>query len=162
GRFNSLAQVLFKLTAPGVPDVYQGNELWDLSLVDPDNRRPVDYPRRRSALEGVRRMVEERGLLETSLELLNKADDGRIKLFVTERTLALRKRLRAVFQGGGYEAVRLTGEQAACGCSYLRKADGARVLVSGCVRGVRLTGGRPEVPAGVAWADTFLALAGAE
>src|SRR3954453_4876072 len=53
GRFNSLAQVLFKLTAPGVPDVYQGNELWDLSLVDPDNRRPVDYRRRRAALDDV-------------------------------------------------------------------------------------------------------------
>ena len=82
GRVNSLAQLLLKLTAPGVPDVYQGTELWDLSLVDPDNRRPVDYERRA-------RLLWEVDSLPASQALV-RAHDGAPKMLVLARALRLR------------------------------------------------------------------------
>ncbi|HEY0159839.1 MAG TPA: malto-oligosyltrehalose synthase [Thermoanaerobaculia bacterium] len=90
GMLNSLAQVVLKATSPGVPDFYQGTELWDFSLVDPDNRRPVDYERRVAALRK----------LPAVATLLRNWQDGRIKLFTTARTLAVRPRL-----GADYAAV---------------------------------------------------------
>jgi (1->4)-alpha-D-glucan 1-alpha-D-glucosylmutase len=84
GRVNSLAQTLIKLTAPGVPDFYQGCELWDLSLVDPDNRRPVDFARRRALLSQIRDATPE--------QVMERADEGLPKLWLIRRTLALRTR----------------------------------------------------------------------
>jgi (1->4)-alpha-D-glucan 1-alpha-D-glucosylmutase len=92
GIANSLAQLLIKICAPGVPDFYQGTELWDLNLVDPDNRRAVDYARRREELSGLDdRPVEE---------LLAHRQDGRVKMFVTRRGLAARAALRELFEQG--------------------------------------------------------------
>ena len=82
GFLNSLAQVVLKVCSPGVPDFYQGTEVWDFSLVDPDNRRPVDYPLRSSSLAS----------LAPPAQLLRAWPDGRIKLFVTARSLAVRSR----------------------------------------------------------------------
>jgi (1->4)-alpha-D-glucan 1-alpha-D-glucosylmutase len=160
GRLNSLAQVLFKLTAPGVPDIYQGNEMWEYSLVDPDNRRPVDYERRRKVLLDLRQRlaapeVDLRALVE---ELLAGMPDGRIKLYVTHRALTLRQQKRRLFECGRYVAVRALGEQAEGVCAF-RRIDGEEcVLVAGCIRPVRLTGGKVELPVGTCWGDTFLAL----
>ena len=92
GAINSLAQVVLKLTAPGVPDIYQGNEIWDFSLVDPDNRRPVDYAHRRKLLDSLDGVTPE--------ELLQNWADGRIKLFVTQRLLRFRRDHPALFQQG--------------------------------------------------------------
>src|SRR5205823_7155832 len=122
GRLNSLSQVLFKLTSPGVPDIYQGNELWEYSLVDPDNRRPVDFERRRKVLLELRERlgqpeVDRRALVE---ELLASLPDGRIKLFVTQQTLALRQQKRRLFEQGRYVRVRAVGEQAEGVCAFLR------------------------------------------
>jgi (1->4)-alpha-D-glucan 1-alpha-D-glucosylmutase len=83
GAVNGLAQTLLKLTVPGVPDTYQGSELWDLSLVDPDNRRPVDFPLRAAWLAEPRPVAE----------LLRDWQSGRIKQHVVARTLALRRQL---------------------------------------------------------------------
>jgi len=83
GRVNSLAQTLIKLTAPGVPDFYQGTELWDLSLVDPDNRRPVDYGLRRRLLSELDRMTPE--------EIWHRIDEGLPKLWIIRQTLKLRR-----------------------------------------------------------------------
>ena len=95
GRVNSLAQVLIKLTAPGIPDIYQGNELWDLSLVDPDNRRPVDYDVRRRLLGELQNLSPE--------EILARSDEGLPKLWVTRQSLALRARRPECFgPEGGY------------------------------------------------------------
>jgi (1->4)-alpha-D-glucan 1-alpha-D-glucosylmutase len=88
GMINSLAQTLIRCTAPGVPDTYQGTDLWDFSLVDPDNRRPVDYSHRMqllSLLGGDR------------AELLHTPEDGRIKLFLTREALNLRREWDEVF-----------------------------------------------------------------
>src|SRR5204863_9525849 len=93
GYFNALAQVLLKCTCPGVPDFYQGTELWDFSLVDPDNRRPVDYGLRRRLLAELKEWVGRLGADLTPLtrELLGNVADGRIKLYLTWRALAHRR-----------------------------------------------------------------------
>jgi (1->4)-alpha-D-glucan 1-alpha-D-glucosylmutase len=89
GRVNSLASTVLKLTSPGVPDIYQGTELWDLSLVDPDNRRPVDYEARRKMLDFVTAASHD--------EVLERMDEGAPKLFVIHRILALRSRRPELF-----------------------------------------------------------------
>jgi (1->4)-alpha-D-glucan 1-alpha-D-glucosylmutase len=94
GRVNSLAQALVKLTAPGVPDVYQGQELWDLSLVDPDNRRPVDYHSRRRLLAE----LDGDGGAMSAEEILTRADEGLPKLWVTASALRLRQRRPDAFR----------------------------------------------------------------
>src|SRR5207248_6828095 len=98
GIYNSLAQLLIKMTAPGIPDFYQGTELWELNLVDPDNRRPVDYTRRRDLLDAVMcpRKANDAGIVP---ELFAHRNDGRIKMFVTARALGARQRLRGAFAG---------------------------------------------------------------
>src|SRR5262249_30913368 len=104
GYFNSLAQVLLKLTCPGVPDLYQGTELWDFSLVDPDNRRPIDYRTRREVLAELRHRIAGAGHDLTGLtdELLAGLPDGRIKLFLVHQTLSFRRAYPEVFARGEY------------------------------------------------------------
>ncbi|MFL6234141.1 MAG: malto-oligosyltrehalose synthase, partial [Thermoanaerobaculia bacterium] len=106
GRINSLAQTLLKLTAPGVPDFYQGSEIWDLSLVDPDNRRPVDYELRRRLLGDLKRgMAPE--------EIVARMDDGLPKLWLIHQGLQLRRRSPEVFgPDGAYEPLRAAGPRA--------------------------------------------------
>jgi (1->4)-alpha-D-glucan 1-alpha-D-glucosylmutase len=89
GRINSLAQILLKLTAPGVPDIYQGSELWHFALVDPDNRQPVDYEVRRELLKELRRCSFQ--------QIVNRADEGMPKLWTIRQTLALRQRYPEAF-----------------------------------------------------------------
>jgi (1->4)-alpha-D-glucan 1-alpha-D-glucosylmutase len=106
GMVNSLAQLVLKLASPGVVDFYQGNELWDLSLVDPDNRRDVDFGRRRQLLEALLPQlvsIEEGGAAGSTVsDLLAHWEDGRIKLFVTAAGLRFRRRHPAVALDGAY------------------------------------------------------------
>ena len=102
GRVNSLAQTLLKLTAPGIPDIYQGTELWDLSLVDPDNRRPVDYALRRRLLAALDRATPE--------EIMARSDEGLPKLWVIRQALRLRRLRPAPFGAeGAYRPLAATG-----------------------------------------------------
>ena len=101
GIFNSLSQTLIKITSPGVPDFYQGTELWDLNLVDPDNRRPVDFRKRGSLLRDVSGRAQT-DILKLITELLATREDGRIKLFLINRALQARKERADVFQKGSY------------------------------------------------------------
>src|SRR5262249_16121717 len=93
GMVNSLSQTLLKITAPGIPDFYQGSELWDLALVDPDNRRPVDFAQRHALLDSLMARVrdESADLAPLCAELLKDWPDGRVKLYVTHRALTLRR-----------------------------------------------------------------------
>jgi len=91
GLLNSLSQVLLKLTCPGVPDFYQGSELWDLRLVDPDNRAPVDYTCRIHLLEDIQ-SKQKQDHIALLKELLEKPADGRVKLFLTHQLLKLRNK----------------------------------------------------------------------
>ncbi|MBS0003547.1 MAG: malto-oligosyltrehalose synthase [Thioalkalivibrio sp.] len=119
GRVNSLAQTLVKCTAPGVPDIYQGSELWNLSLVDPDNRRPVDFERRQQLLAEMKTLSPD--------QILARDDEGLPKLWVIREALALRRRLPSAFgPEGTYEPVAAEGARADHALAYLR---GGRVLV---------------------------------
>jgi (1->4)-alpha-D-glucan 1-alpha-D-glucosylmutase len=106
GRVNSLAQLLLKLTAPGVPDIYQGTELWDLSLVDPDNRRPVDYELRRKLLSELAGLSAE--------QAMDRIDEGLPKMLVLQRALELRGRRPEAFgESGSYHPISASGTKAA-------------------------------------------------
>ncbi len=109
GTFNSLAQVLLKLTAPGVPDFYQGTELWDFSLVDPDNRRPVDFEHRSHLLQSLK-TASQTNVLSLVQELLNTRTDGRIKLFLIYRVLHFRNQYSTLFEQGKYVPLAVTGK----------------------------------------------------
>ncbi len=118
GRVNSLSQALIKLTAPGVPDVYQGNEIWDMSLVDPDNRRPVDFDVRRKLLKEL-----EAGM--TPEAILARSDDGLTKMHVTRQALHLRRQRPDLFtKGGSYTPLTPTGTKADHVVAFQR-GDGA-------------------------------------
>lgn len=117
GRINSLAQTLIKNTAPGVPDLYQGSELWDLSLVDPDNRRPVDYGLRKRLLDAIKRAPAALG----AAECLRRSDEGLPKLWVIHRALCLRRELPQSFSDKAvYRPLEFDGAKATHGIGYLR------------------------------------------
>lgn len=126
GMVNGLAQALLKLTCPGVPDIYQGCELWNLSLVDPDNRLPVDYDARRELLEEVEGIVE-RG---TVAGLLERWTDGAVKLAVTRQALAVRGEMPEVFSTGEYLPLEATGERADHVVAYARRTGDETVVVA--------------------------------
>ncbi|MCC6174586.1 MAG: malto-oligosyltrehalose synthase [Chloroflexi bacterium] len=175
GAVNSLSQTLLKLTVPGVPDTYQGNEIWDFSLVDPDNRRPVDYGIRGRMLRSLMRAVERAGVADgdgqpqdrNSVEhsgpddgaepgqaasdrppdsavsrplgklvtsLVEEWQDGRIKLYLTWRTLRFRREHADLFKRGAYHPIGATGRLADHVCAFARElaraAGGERILVA--------------------------------
>lgn len=133
GINNSLSQVLLKLTVPGVPDIYQGNEIWDFSLVDPDNRRPVDFALRQDMLRDLKDFVSvpHEQLLRRARELMDRPEDGRIKLYVTWKTLSLRLQYQDVFQHGAYIPLDVYGEKREHICAFARKrADGKACIIA--------------------------------
>jgi (1->4)-alpha-D-glucan 1-alpha-D-glucosylmutase len=146
GVINSLTQTLLKLTSPGVPDIYQGNEIWDLSLVDPDNRRRVDYKQRRAMLEALVKSKPE--------ELLPNWPDGRIKMFLTQRLLRFRREHADVFRRGSYMPVTVTGSFPDSCVSFVREFEGRWVLVVV----PRLTSRIGFPPMGEKWKDTAVQL----
>jgi (1->4)-alpha-D-glucan 1-alpha-D-glucosylmutase len=121
GAINSLAQTVIKCTAPGVPDVYQGTEIWDFSLVDPDNRRKVDYSERRRLLASLPH-AEPR-------ELLQDWQSGRIKLFVIQRLLTFRAENQPLFLESSYQEVPIAGEHSHCLIAFERRFNSQRLLV---------------------------------
>jgi (1->4)-alpha-D-glucan 1-alpha-D-glucosylmutase len=159
GMFNSLSQTLLKLTSPGVPDIYQGNELWDYSLVDPDNRRPVDYERRRRMQEDLRSWQNSPHLLSHAHSLLDRIEDGSIKLYVTARVLCARKQNPALFQRGEYIPLKTSGGRADNVCAFARKLQGRVVIVAAPRLCATLTGEKNEAPVGAeVWGDTRIEL----
>ncbi|ARV58545.1 malto-oligosyltrehalose synthase [Nostocales cyanobacterium HT-58-2] len=109
GIFNSLSQVLLKVTSPGIPDFYQGTELWDFSLVDPDNRRPVDFETRQSCLKTIKEQAKT-DILKLIDELLATKEDARIKLFLTVQALKARTESLEVFREGNYLPLEVSGK----------------------------------------------------
>ena len=145
GWVNSLAQTLLQLTSPGVPDTYQGCELWDLSLVDPDNRRPVDFGRRRELLGRVEAGVDP---AELTASLCDPADDGIAKLWVLHQALRLRRERDLTQQD--VHAMEATGDRADHVVAHRRGTDVVAVVP-------RLTVALGPVGR-FEWADTTLAL----
>ncbi|MBV9385859.1 MAG: malto-oligosyltrehalose synthase [Chroococcidiopsidaceae cyanobacterium CP_BM_ER_R8_30] len=109
GIFNSLSQTLLKMTSPGIPDFYQGSELWDLSFVDPDNRRPVNFEQRTSFLKDIKHKAQT-DISSLMSELLSTRADGRIKLFLISRVLEARKQNLAIFEKGDYQPLEVVGK----------------------------------------------------
>jgi (1->4)-alpha-D-glucan 1-alpha-D-glucosylmutase len=130
GVENSLVQAALKLTVPGVPDIYQGAEMWDLSLVDPDNRRPVDFAARARRLEEVEAALA-RDRLAALRDMRAGWRDGRIKLAVTASLLAHRRAEAALYAVGDYLPVQAAGEDADSLCAFLRlRGDAALFTVA--------------------------------
>ena len=146
GAINSLTQTLLKLTSPGVPDIYQGTEIWDYSLVDPDNRRPVDYELRCRMLKSISSATPE--------ELMKRWPDGGIKLFLTKHILQLRRKHADLFERGEYLPLHATGTFADCCVSFVRQLEDNWIAVIAPRLSARI--GFP--PIGEPWQDTAIQL----
>jgi (1->4)-alpha-D-glucan 1-alpha-D-glucosylmutase len=155
GMFNSLSQVLLKLTCPGAPDIYQGNELWDFSLVDPDNRRPVDYERRERMLKDLKNTAGAAECACQATELLRNLDDARIKLYTITRALSVRKQNPGLFAQGEYLPLKVSGPRAEHICAFGRRKDQAIALTVVPCLSATLLGDKFESPVGEeVWGDT--------
>ena len=155
GCLNSLAQTVVKIASPGVPDFYRGTELWDFSLVDPDNRRPVDYSCRIAALDALD--VENGRNPEIARTLLEKWRDGRVKLWLIARLLNWRAR-NSWFEKAAYVPIKSRGAHANHVLSFAR-TDGNRWTLCVVPRlCLRMTTERPAWPLGGIWQDTVLVL----
>src|SRR6185312_8900465 len=154
GAMNSLAQTALKLTAPGNPDIYQGTELWDFSLVDPDNRRPVDYGVRRRLLTEIQ--LNSGALPGLCREMLDNYRDGRIKMWVTMRILQLRNANPELFHHGSYVPLETsTPNRHLCAFARMRTdvaAQNSQTVIVAVPRfSYTLTGGRPLPPLADMW-----------
>jgi (1->4)-alpha-D-glucan 1-alpha-D-glucosylmutase len=153
GAVNSLAQVVLKSAVPGVPDFYQGNELWELSLVDPDNRRSVDFDQRAGYLAALLALSEREGPGAVCREVLSNLADGRAKLWTTHRSLQLRQREHEIFRRGEYVALEVMGDHKENVIAFLRRdpASGRSVLAVLPRFACTLMRGKPELPLKEAW-----------
>ena len=158
GALNSLSQTLIKLTSPGVPDIYQGNDLWDLSLVDPDNRRPVDYALRREMLTGLKETKPGPDTLRSLLEF-SSWEDGRPKLYLTWKTLELRRERPALFERGDYAPLEVIGERSDHLVAFARH-HGEEVSITVAPRLYTKLAGAPDLllPDPRAWSGTYAKL----
>ncbi len=120
GALNSLSQVLLKITSPGVPDFYQGMEMWDFSLVDPDNRRPVNFKKRKRLLDSLIQK-EANGEPPPLDEMLASWQDGRIKMYLTWKALNARRTYPELFQSGDYIPLRIKGKRRESVCAFARR-----------------------------------------
>jgi (1->4)-alpha-D-glucan 1-alpha-D-glucosylmutase len=158
GALNSLSMALIKYSSPGVPDLYQGNELIDYSLVDPDNRRPVDYVLRRRLLEEVRDIAQRPGFAPAARALAEHPFDGRAKLLVTWRLLELRREQPALFTDAAYEPLETGGAQAAHVLAYARRHESGTLVVIAGRLFAKLLGEPGSLPLDAAvWHDTHVA-----
>jgi (1->4)-alpha-D-glucan 1-alpha-D-glucosylmutase len=163
GAVNSLTLALLKYGSPGVPDLYQGNELMDLSLVDPDNRRPVDYAVRARCLDELESLATGSELRERVRSLLETPHDGRAKLWVIWRLLSLRRENPLLFRNGSYRGLAGSGAGAEHVLAFERR-HGNDALVIVAARLPRLLaeqgGGALALPTGALWRDTLVAMDG--
>jgi (1->4)-alpha-D-glucan 1-alpha-D-glucosylmutase len=162
GAINSLGQTLLKLTSPGVPDIYQGNDLWDLSLVDPDNRRPVDYRLRQRTLGTLQRALSSGShgapaspnanyptptTQRLARRLVDGWTDGRIKQYVTWRALGLRREHADLFRCGAYLPLTPTGPREEHLLAFARELDDEQIIVAVPRLTTRLLDDAPPAPA---------------
>ena len=162
GVVNSLAQVVLKIAVPGIPDFYQGNELWELSLVDPDNRRPVDYNLRAGYMDALHELEGREGPAAVCRDVLANVADGRVKLWTTQRALQLRQREHALFRRGEYSALEVAGEHQENVIAFLRRdpSSGRSVLAVLPRFACSLMRGKLEMPLGPAWGNDQLRIPG--
>jgi (1->4)-alpha-D-glucan 1-alpha-D-glucosylmutase len=160
GVYNSLSQLVCKIATPGVPDFYQGTELWDFSLVDPDNRRLVDYDHRMRVLDEVRQAIEEAEDRRAAVrKLIASPMDGRIKLYLMMTALRYRRDHPRLFLEGAYVPLESGGAAHAHVCAFSRRLDRHAVLavVPRLIAGLMADPSSPPLESGV-WGDTWVAL----
>lgn len=157
GAMNSIAQTLLKLTAPGVPDIYQGQELLEFSLVDPDNRRPVDFRLRRVLLDELRQRDNDDSLFE---ELVRDWPDARAKLWTTWKALQWRQAHRDLSKRGGYTPLEGKGEHGRHIVAFARTLENDLAITAVPRFGLTLTEGELQAPMGDRWGDTTVFLPG--
>jgi len=158
GAINSLGQTLLRLTIPGVPDTYRGSEAWDLSLVDPDNRRPVDYALRQRLLELAERtsqaVADPERRAPALRALAHDWSDGREKLYLLRAVLSFRREHAVLFREGSYVPLTVEGPHAEHVCAFMREHAGERAVVIV----PRLLAKLTREDGSVDWAGTQLAL----
>ena len=159
GAINSISQTLIKLTSPGVPDIYQGQELFDFSLVDPDNRRPVDFELRgRHLREMLERSREKQEIGRLCEEMLRNWSDGRLKLWVTRCALHARRGHRELFELGNYIPLKVTGAGERNVVAYARTIGQRMAVVATPRFAYTMMGGEERMPVGEAWGATEIVL----
>ncbi len=159
GMYNSLSQTLIKLTAPGVPDIYQGTKLWDFSLVDPDNRRPVDYDLRCRVLQALQERIAaaDPDLRALARELLDHREDGWVKLYLTHRALTYRREHPDLFLRGEYVPLTVTGPQERHLCAFARRHGSRAALVVAPRLLAQVVPDATTLPIGSAvWSDSWV------
>jgi (1->4)-alpha-D-glucan 1-alpha-D-glucosylmutase len=131
GMFNSLGQTLLKMTSPGIPDFYQGTEIWDLSLVDPDNRRPVNFDLRKELLTALKKKIESPGAdrKKFARDLIRGWKDGTMKLYVIYKALNYRKENYLLFKDGSYVPLESEGNLNEYVCAFARQKEEKTVLI---------------------------------
>jgi (1->4)-alpha-D-glucan 1-alpha-D-glucosylmutase len=156
GMFNSLAQTLVKIAAPGVPDIYQGTELWDLSFVDPDNRRGVDFTERRRLLDDIK-SAELTDRVALMHDVLSNWQDGRVKLYLMQKLLSFRRVHPEIFADGDYMPLQAAGHLGERICAFARRKGRAWVvaIVPRLIGAMVYNGGAPSAEV---WGSSSLAL----
>ncbi|BFU94936.1 MAG: Similar to maltooligosyl trehalose synthase treY [Nitrospira sp.] len=161
GLYNSIAQVLLKITAPGVPDVYQGAEVWNFHLVDPDNRGPVDYAVRASALDELRTTIERIGSDRAAFvrSLFEQPEDGRVKLLTIMLGLEQRRHRPELFQLGDYLPLECGGNKKRHLCAFARVRDRQAVMTVVPRLVATLAPDEKQLPIGPSiWEDSWVAV----
>jgi len=157
GIFNSLSQLLLKITTPGIPDFYQGTELWDFNLVDPDNRRPVDFGVREKLLKEIIEAYKKNGL-QCITELLSSMENGKIKLFLTYILLSTRKKMNTLFLKGTYLPLTIEGQYASKIIAFARSYN-KKWLITVAPRFLTDLINEGELPVGYnVWKDTHIVI----
>jgi (1->4)-alpha-D-glucan 1-alpha-D-glucosylmutase len=161
GYCNALSRLLVHLTAPGTPDIYQGDEMWNFTLVDPDNRRPVNFETRRAALDGIDASLEGRDTAAVCADMLRDVGDGRIKMHVTRSALRLRREMPAPFSRGAYTALETRGEKQRHAFAFTRASEGVTTLTAVTRLPVSLSG-TAGIPTGLAWGQSAIIFPGSD
>jgi (1->4)-alpha-D-glucan 1-alpha-D-glucosylmutase len=161
GYCNALSRLLVHLTAPGTPDIYQGDEMWNFTLVDPDNRRPVDFETRRAALDRIDASLEGGDTAAACADMLRDVADGRIKMHVTRSALRLRREMPAPFRRGAYTALETRGEKQRHAFAFTRASEGVTTVTAVTRLPVSLSG-TAGIPTGLAWGQSAIIFPGTD
>ncbi len=160
GLYNALAQTVLQITSPGLPDIYQGNELWQFALVDPDNRRPVDFCKNGQLLNAMDSLLAQPDVDRSHVigALLSTMDDGRIKLFVVMQALRLRQHYAVLFGGGDYLKINIHGMNADCLLAFARQDKSHFSLILTPRLTLCLSDNGHDKALAEVWPDTWLEL----
>lgn len=160
GCINSLAQLLLKIGSPGVPDIYRGTEVWDFSLVDPDNRRPVNFSRLGDVMQDLLARADSGGYAQLCSDLLEHWQDGRIKMWTTQRGLSFRREHPQLFREGSYLALEATGNRSEHVIAFARRHEqlDQSIMVAVPRFSYTLMRGQPSPPLGDVWEQTAIQL----